>query len=321
MHLFAMIFPGQGVQKTGMLTTLTHSHPIIKKTFDESSGALGYNLLKLIQYDPQKKLNQSEFTQPAILTTSVAIYRLWLHKQGSLPYVMAGNSLGEYSALVCANVIQLYDAIKLVAFRGKLMQKLVHNTPIAMSAIIGLNKETVINICKIQSKNQIVDPSNFNSLDHIVISGHKEAVERTGIACKKAGAKYILPISVSIPSHCRLMKPAKKKLIHVLKKINFNKPICPIVNNINVKCEFSKKNICNALLKQLTQPVRWHESIEYMILKGVSLILEVGPDSTLTKINKKNIFLKSISLNNKINFLKALKLTQHNHMKIKKKLQ
>lgn len=310
MHLFGMIFPGQGVQKKGMLTALSHTHPIIKKTFDESSGALGYNLLKLIQHDPKKKLNQSEFTQPAILTTSVSIYRLWLHEKGSLPHIMAGNSLGEYSALVCANVITLYDAIKLVKFRGKLMQKLVRNTPVAMSAIIGLNKETVINICKIQSKNQIVDPSNFNTLDHIVISGHKEAVERTSIACKKAGAKYILPISVSISSHCRLMKPAKKKLMHVLKKINFSKPICPIINNINVKCETSKKNICNALSKQLTKPVRWHEIIEYMIFKGVSLMLEVGPYSTLTKINKKNILLKSISLHNRTNFLKALKLTE-----------
>jgi len=172
MHLFAMIFPGQGVQKKGMLTSLLYNHPIIKKTFDESSRALGYNLLKLIQYDPKKKLHQSEFTQPAILTTSVAIYRLWLHKKGSFPHFMAGNSLGEYSALVCANVIKLYDAIKLVEFRGQLMQKLVRNTPVSMLAIIGLNKETVIDICKIQSKSQIVYPSNFNSLDHIVISGH-----------------------------------------------------------------------------------------------------------------------------------------------------
>ncbi|CAL4043267.1 ACP S-malonyltransferase [Buchnera aphidicola] len=321
MNLFSMIFPGQGIQKKGMLTAELVNHPIIVKTFNESSCALGYDVLKLIKNDTKKKLNKSEFAQPAILTVSVAIYRLWIYKQGPLPFMMAGHSLGEYSALVCSNVIQLYDAVKLVQFRGKLMQRLVHHIPVAMLAIIGLNKEQIINICKIHKKNSIVDLSNFNSLDHIVISGHKEAVERTGTYCKKAGAKYVLPLAISTAAHCSLMHPAKKKLMNALKNIQFNTPICPIVNNADVKCEFSKRNICNALTKQLTKPVRWHESIEYMVKKGVSLILEVGPTSILTNINKRNIFLESISLHNKKNFLKALKLIKTKNMKIKKKLQ
>ncbi|MCW5196605.1 ACP S-malonyltransferase [Buchnera aphidicola (Pemphigus obesinymphae)] len=308
--MFSIIFPGQGIKIKGILTSSLCQHPIIKKTFEESSCALGYDLFELIKNDPKKKLNQSEFLQPAILSISVAIYRLWRYKKGPIPFIMAGNSLGEYSALVCSNVITLHDAIKLVEFRGKLMQRSVNNIPVAMSAIIGLNKEKIIDICKIHGKNEIVEPSNFNSLNHIVISGHKEAVEKASIACKKYGAKYILPLSVNIASHCQLMQPAKKKLMHILNNIKFNKPTCPIINNIDVKCESSKKKICIALLKQLTKPVRWHESIEYMVKKGVSLILEAGPNSTLTNINKRNFFLEAISLHNKTNFLKALKLTK-----------
>ncbi|CAL4322825.1 ACP S-malonyltransferase [Buchnera aphidicola] len=310
MRIFSIIFPGQSIKIKGILASSLYQHPIIKKTFEESSYALGYDLFKLIKNDPKKKLNQSEFSQPTILSISVAIYRLWRHKKGPKPFIMAGNSLGEYSALVCAKVITLHDAIKLVKFRGKLMQQLVHNIPVAMSAIIGLNKEKIIDICKIYNTNKVVEPSNFNSLNHIVISGHKEAVEKTSVACKKYGAKHIFPLSVNIAAHCKLMQPAKEKMMYILNNIKFNEPTCPIINNIDVKCESSKKKICEALLKQLTKPVRWHESIEYMIKKGVSLILEAGPNSTLTNINKRNFFLEAISLHNRKNFLKALKLTK-----------
>ncbi|WP_343191987.1 ACP S-malonyltransferase [Buchnera aphidicola] len=305
MNLFAMIFPGQGIQKKNMLNELSLQDTIVKNTFNESSSAVGYNLWKLIKNDTNNQLNYSEFIQPAILTTSVAIYRLWIDKHGYFPDIMAGNSLGEYSALVCANAISLYDSAKLVQFRGKLMQKIIRYKQVAMSAIIGLDKKKVIDICNQQKKNQIVDPSNFNTLNQTVISGNKSAVERVGIDCKKSGATHVIPLNINIAAHCRLMIPAANKLSRFIKKIHFNKPTCPVINNIDVKCEFSKKKICKALVKQLSYPVRWYEIIDFIKLQGIKLILEVGSSSILTKLNINNISITSIALNNSSNFLTA----------------
>ncbi|MCR1566951.1 ACP S-malonyltransferase, partial [Mixta sp.] len=201
MTQFAMVFPGQGSQTVGMLAELAAENPIIEATFKEASDALGYDLWQLTQQGPAEELNKTWQTQPALLAASVAIYRLWQQKGGQMPTMMAGHSLGEYSALVCAGVIDFADAIKLVELRGKLMQEAVPAGTGAMQAIIGLDDAAIQQACEEAAQGQVVSPVNFNSPGQVVIAGHKEAVERAGAACKAAGAKRALPLPVSVPSH------------------------------------------------------------------------------------------------------------------------
>jgi len=298
MKQFAMIFPGQGFQNLTNIILLAHRNIVIKKTFDESSEYLQYNLFKLIQNTPITKLYQNEFIESVIITISVAIYRLWNTLQGKIPFIVAGNSLGEYSALVCANVLNLEDTLKLVKFRSELMKKIIKNKKTSMQVIIGLNKEIVANICHNQKKNQIVSPSNFNTENQIIISGDAEAVKRASIACKKAGAKYTFLLPVNVASHCSLMKPAETMLLNRLQNINFKPPIYQILNNVDVKCEWSKEKIIDALVRQMSHPVRWQEIIEFMVSKKVNLILEMGSNGTLSNMYKTNTHFQSIVLNN-----------------------
>jgi len=309
MNRFSMIFPGQGFQKFTNIINLSNTHSIIKNTFEEVSEYLKHNLLLLIKDIPVKKLYNSKFIESIIITTSVSIYRLWIELKGKAPFIVAGNSLGEYSALICSNVLTLKDTIKLIQFRSQLMKETVKNKKTAMQAIIGLDKKTVIDICKKQTYNKIVTVSNFNTLDQIVISGDQDAVKKASIACKLAGAQHTHMLPINVASHCSLMKSAEKSLFNKLKKINFKKPMYPILNNVDVKCESSKKKIVDALVRQISNPVRWQEIIEYMISKKIILILEAGSNAILTKMHKKNSTLKSIVLNNEKNFYKALSLT------------
>ncbi|MEY4922728.1 MAG: S-malonyltransferase [Pseudomonadota bacterium] len=284
---FAMIFPGQGSQSVGMLADLAAQFPIVEVTFNEASSVLGYDLWQLVQQGPTEELNKTWQTQPALLTVSVAIWRVWQHKGGKLPALMAGHSLGEYSALVCAGVLDFKQAVGLVQLRGKLMQEAVPEGFGAMSAIIGLDNESIAKACEESAQGQIVSPVNFNSPGQVVIAGNKEAVERAGAACKVAGAKRALPLPVSVPSHCALMKPAADKLAEALKYIEFKVPVFPVVNNVDVKAEVLPEAIRSALVRQLYNPVRWTESIEFIAAEGVELLLEVGPGKVLTGLTRR----------------------------------
>ncbi|EKN4110258.1 ACP S-malonyltransferase [Yersinia enterocolitica] len=287
MSKFAMVFPGQGSQSLGMLADLAAQFPIVEETFSEASSVLGYDLWQLVQQGPAEELNKTWQTQPALLTASVAIWRVWQHQGGKLPTMMAGHSLGEYSALVCAGVLDFKQAVRLVELRGKLMQEAVPEGTGAMYAIIGLDNDSIAKACEESALGQVVSPVNFNSPGQVVIAGNKEAVERAGAACKALGAKRALPLPVSVPSHCALMKPAADKLAVALEEIEFQAPLFPVVNNVDVKTEVSPEAIRSALVRQLYNPVRWTESVEFIAAEGVELLLEVGPGKVLTGLTKR----------------------------------
>jgi len=287
MTQLAFVFPGQGSQTVGMLSELAASYPQVEATFREASDALGYDLWQLVSNGPAEELNKTWQTQPALLAASVAIYRVWQQQGGKQPALMAGHSLGEYSALVCAGVLDFADAIKLVELRGKLMQEAVPEGTGAMQAIIGLDDAAIRKACEESAQGQVVSPVNFNSPGQVVIAGNKEAVERAGAACKAAGAKRALPLPVSVPSHCALMKPAADKLAVALENITFNAPSVPVVNNVDVKCESDAAAIRHALVRQLYSPVRWTESVEFIASQGVTQLLEMGPGKVLTGLTKR----------------------------------
>lgn len=287
MTTFAMVFPGQGSQSVGMLADLAQQFPIVEQTFAEASAVLGYDLWALVQQGPAEDLNKTWQTQPALLTASVAIWRVWQEKNGAMPVVMAGHSLGEYSALVCAGVMDFKDAVRLVELRGKLMQEAVPEGTGAMAAIIGLDNDSIAKACAESAEGQVVAPVNFNSPGQVVIAGNKEAVERAGAACKAAGAKRALPLPVSVPSHCALMKPAADKLAVALQEITFNAPRIPVINNVDVAAESDADAIRSALVRQLYSPVRWTETVESMSAKGVAHLLEMGPGKVLTGLTKR----------------------------------
>ncbi|CUY40245.1 ACP S-malonyltransferase [Serratia marcescens] len=287
MTQFAFVFPGQGSQTVGMLAELAAQFPIVEETFGEASSALGYDLWQLVQQGPAEELNKTWQTQPALLAASVAIFRVWQQQGGKSPALMAGHSLGEYSALVCAGVLDFKAAIRLVELRGKLMQEAVPEGTGAMYAIIGLDNDAIAKACEESAQGQVVSPVNFNSPGQVVIAGNKEAVERAGVACKAAGAKRALPLPVSVPSHCALMKPAADKLAVALQNITFNAPQVPVVNNVDVRTENDPEAIRSALVRQLYSPVRWTESVEFIAAQGVTSLLEVGPGKVLTGLTKR----------------------------------
>ncbi|EPA0703894.1 ACP S-malonyltransferase [Serratia marcescens] len=287
MTQFAFVFPGQGSQTVGMLAELAAQFPIVEETFGEASSTLGYDLWQLVQQGPAEELNKTWQTQPALLAASVAIFRVWQQQGGKAPALMAGHSLGEYSALVCAGVLDFKAAIRLVELRGKLMQEAVPEGTGAMYAIIGLDNDAIAKACEESAQGQVVSPVNFNSPGQVVIAGNKEAVERAGAACKAAGAKRALPLPVSVPSHCALMKPAADKLAVALQDITFNAPQVPVVNNVDVRTENDPEAIRSALVRQLYSPVRWTESVEFIAAQGVTSLLEVGPGKVLTGLTKR----------------------------------
>ena len=310
MTKFAMVFPGQGSQAVGMLKDLAENYSVVKSTFDEASQVLGYDLWTLVQDGPADELNKTWQTQPALLAASVAIYRVWQSINGPQPEFMAGHSLGEYSALVCAGVIDFKDAIKLVELRGKLMQEAVPSGTGAMFAIIGLDNESIQKACEQAAQGQVVAPVNFNSPGQVVIAGNKEAVERAGALCKEAGAKRALPLAVSVPSHCALMKPAADKLATTLNNMTFNAPQFAVINNVDVKVESSAANIKAALIAQLYSPVRWTETVEEMAKQGVTQLVEMGPGKVLTGLTKRIVdSLSACAVNDKASLDVAIENT------------
>ena len=289
----AFVFPGQGSQSIGMLNAFYESYPQIKKTYDQASSVLDYDLWDIITFGPGEKLNSTDVTQPAMLAAGVAIWSLWNEKNGKQPSMMAGHSLGEYTALVCAGVIEFKQAIKLVSSRGKYMQEAVPKGTGAMAAILGLDDDSVREVCSAAStadtdgNKKVVAAVNFNSPGQVVIAGHTHAVEMATKKAKENGAKRAIILPVSVPSHCPLMKPAADKLAADLQAITFSVPSIPVINNVDVKTETSADAIKEALVRQLYQPVRWVEIVQSMVSQGVDHILECGPGKVLWGLNKR----------------------------------
>ena len=298
----AFVFPGQGSQSLAMLADFADQETVIN-TFKEASDALGYDLWQLIQQGPVEKLNQTQITQPALLTASVAIWRLW-HQQSQLtPKYLAGHSLGEYSALVCAGVLSLADAVKLVEKRGLYMQASVPAGTGAMYAIIGLADDAIIAACQQAEQGEVVSAVNFNSPGQVVIAGSKAAVERAAQLCKDAGAKRALPLPVSVPSHCALMKDAADKLANTFNDVTFNEPTIVVINNVDVAIETSVDAIKNALIRQLYSPVRWTETVQFLAAQGVENAVEAGPGKVLQGLIKridKSINCQSVNDSNSL---------------------
>lgn len=287
MTQFAITFPGQGSQSVGMLAEMAAEYPVVKATFDEASKVLGYDLFELVMNGPAEELNKTWRTQPALLTSSVALWRVWQQLGGKTPSVMAGHSLGEYSALVCAGALEFTDAVKLVELRGLAMQDAVPAGVGAMSAIIGLENDVIAENCAKAAQDQVVAPVNFNSPGQVVIAGHKEAVERANVLMKESGAKRALPLPVSVPSHCALMKPAAEKLAAALAGITVSAPVIPVINNVDVVAESEPAQIKEALVRQLFSPVRWTDTVASMAESGVELALEMGPGKVLSGLAKR----------------------------------
>ncbi|KAF7786531.1 [acyl-carrier-protein] S-malonyltransferase [Pseudoalteromonas rubra] len=283
----ALLFPGQGSQSVGMLAELLETSQVVQDTFAEASAALGYDLAKLVVDGPESELNETHRTQPALLTASVAIFRQWQTEQVDAELVLAGHSLGEYSALVCAGVLDLATAVKLVEKRGLYMQQAVPAGTGSMAAIIGLDDDVIATICAEQAEQQVVAPVNYNSPGQVVIAGHKEAVERASAACKEAGAKRALPLAVSVPSHCALMKPAAQQLAADLAEIEFSAPTFPVINNVDVAQQQSGEAIKDALVRQLYSPVRWTETVQQLAKEGITQAYEFGPGKVLTGLAKR----------------------------------
>ena len=308
-HL-AFVFPGQGSQTVAMLSDF-YENETVQNTFKEASDALGYDLWQLVAQGPVEKLNQTNFTQPALLTASVALWRVWQNESDVIPAILAGHSLGEYSALVCAGVISLTDAVKLVEKRGEYMQACVPAGVGAMAAVIGLDDQAIIDACKQAQADEVVAAVNFNSPGQVVIAGHKDAVERAGVLCKAAGAKRVLPLPVSVPSHCALMSDAADKLAIELENITFNKPMINVINNVDVAIEVSSEAIKAALIKQLYSPVRWSETITQLGEQGIIKMVELGPGKVLQGLVKRiNKGISCVSLNTEDTLIKAKELTQ-----------
>ncbi|WP_251359905.1 ACP S-malonyltransferase [Kangiella sp. TOML190] len=283
----AFIFPGQGSQSVGMLADIAAEHPIIENTFAKASEALGYDLWALVQKDEEGKLSQTEFTQPALLTASIALWRLWDQQGKPMPDFLAGHSLGEYSALVAAEVLSLADAVKLVEARGQFMQQAVPAGTGKMAAIIGLDDDKIRQACAETAQDEVVEAVNYNSPGQVVIAGSAAAVERAMEACKEAGAKRALPLPVSVPSHCALMKPAAEKLAVMLDSTEFSEPKVPVINNVDVVSETSPQAIKAALVRQLFSPVRWTETVQHLAAQDVETLYECGPGNVLSGLAKR----------------------------------
>lgn len=309
MSKLAFVFPGQGSQSIGMLADLAAEHALIKTTFDEASGALGLDLWALAQNGPEAELGHTENTQPVLLTAGIAVFRAWQAAGGKAPDYLAGHSLGEYTALVAAGVISLADGVKLVAERGRLMQQAVPAGEGAMAAILGLDDEVVRQCCADAASAGVVEAVNFNAPGQVVIAGSTAAVATAIEKLKAAGAKRALPLPVSVPSHCALMKPAAEKLKIALAAVTFNAPVIPVVQNVDARIKTDAAAMREALVQQLYCPVLWVKSVEALAALGVTRVLECGPGKVLCGLNKRIVKdVECVSLENAESFRAALAL-------------
>ncbi len=286
---YACVFPGQGSQSVGMLAELAEAYPVVTELFSKASDVLGYDLWKVVQEGPAEKLNQTEVTQPAMLTAGVSVYEILKEKTGKEPEIMAGHSLGEYTALVCAGSIPFEDAVKLVSQRGKLMQEAVPEGVGAMAAIIGLEDDVLKDICKTASDdNFAVQAVNFNSPGQVVIAGNIQAVETAMAMAKDAGAKRAIKLPVSVPSHSKLMEEAAVKLADFMKEeIKVKKSVIPVIQNVAAKSHARPSDITKSLVKQLHNPVLWVDTVNNLVAEGVGATIECGPGKVLAGLNKR----------------------------------
>lgn len=283
---FALVFPGQGSQSVGMMNAYGDS-PVVRQTFDQASAALGRDLWQLVAEGPAEALNQTVNTQPLMLTAGVAVFRLWQEKGGPLPKLVAGHSLGEYSALVAAGVLELKDAVPLVELRAKAMQEAVPAGEGAMAAIMGLDAESIKAVCAESALGQVVQAVNFNSPEQTVIAGNAAAVQRAADGCKAKGAKRAIMLPVSAPFHCSLMQPAAEKLKARLASLSLNTPRIAVVNNVDVAIVNDADQIKDALVRQAAAPVRWVETMQAMQAAGVTQVVECGPGKVLSGVAKR----------------------------------
>lgn len=279
----AFVFPGQGSQTVGMLAEIAEQHAVIKETFSEASDALGYDMWDLVQNGEQEALNLTETTQPVLLTSSVALWRAWQQQTDKMPSLMAGHSLGEFSALVCAGALTFTDAVKLVRSRGQFMQTAVPVGEGTMAAVLGLDDQAIIEICD-QAGAEAV---NFNSPGQVVIAGKVAAVESAVEACKAAGAKRAMVLSVSAPFHTSLMKPAGEKLAEELANLTVESPTIPVVHNVHAKTESDPQSIRELLVEQIYSPVKWVGCVETMVGQGIEKTVECGPGKVLGGLNRR----------------------------------
>lgn len=287
MNNLAFIFPGQGSQKVGMLADAAAEFPIIQETFQQASNVLGYDLWALIQNGPQEELNLTERTQPMLLTASVALWRAWQQKNGSQPELMAGHSLGEWSALVCAEVVAFEDAVKLVQLRGKYMQEAVPAGVGSMAAIIGLDDAAIVEACNQAAEDEVVSAVNFNSPGQVVIAGNVGAVDRACALCKEKGAKRAQLLAVSAPFHSALLKPAADRLAEDIAGITFSAPVIPVVHNVNATTQTDPEAIKALMIEQIYHPVLWVECMSSLINQGVDTCVECGPGKVLSGLTKR----------------------------------
>jgi len=285
---FAFVFPGQGSQSVGMLNSISE-RPEVRATLQEASEALGEDVAKLIAEGPAEALSLTTNTQPVMLTAGVAFYRAWLAAGGPKPNVMAGHSLGEYSALVAAGVISFKDAVPLVRFRAEAMQSAVPVGTGGMAAILGLDDATVIQVCAKASaaSGGVVEAVNFNAPGQVVIAGSSDAVTKACELLKAAGAKRALPLPVSAPFHSSLLQPASEKLKGYLVNIEFKAPTISVINNVDVEILNDPVAIKDALVRQAAMPVRWQETIQAMATQGITQVVECGPGKVLAGLTKR----------------------------------
>lgn len=286
-YTLAYVFPGQGSQSVGMLADLAAAHPVVGETFAEASDVLGYDLWQLTQDGPEAQLNQTDRTQPAMLAAGVAVWRVLAQATDKRPAMLAGHSLGEYSALVCAGVLEFSAAVKLVESRARFMQEAVPAGAGAMAAILGLDDDAVREVCRQAAEGEVVEPVNFNAPGQVVIAGGAAAVERAVAQAKAAGARRAVPLPVSVPSHCSLMQPAAEALSAELARSDLRPPSIDVIHNVDVHAHSDVNEIRELLARQLHNPVRWVETIQHMQAEGVTRLIECGPGKVLAGLNKR----------------------------------
>jgi len=283
----AFVFPGQGSQSLGMLAELGSEYAVVKSTFDEASAGAGIDLWKLSQEGPEEALNSTQNTQPALLAADVAVWRVWVERGGVMPVVLAGHSLGEYAALVCAGVLGLHDAAHLVAERGNLMQVAVPPGVGAMAAILGGDDAQIANVCIEVANGEVVAPVNYNAPGQLVIAGNAAAVDRAIARLAELGVRKAVKLAVSVPSHCALMRDAADALAKKFDAISWSTPKVPVIQNVDAKSFDTVEDIRGALARQLYSPVRWTESVQQLATRGVTRVAECGPGKVLTGLLKR----------------------------------
>jgi len=303
----AFVFPGQGSQSVGMLSELAAEYVVVKDTFDEASDVFGRDMWQLAKEGPQADLGKTEITQPIMLIAGVAAWRAWCQASDVRPSMMAGHSLGEYTAYVCSGAISLASGVSLVKTRGELMRDACPDGAGKMAAIIGMDDEAIIDVCKKAEQGEVVQAVNFNTPGQVVIAGHSTAVDRAIELAKAAGAKKALPLAVSVPCHSALMQPASESLAEALNQTEFSVPDVPVVNNVDAKIETNPEIIRQKLITQLYSPVLWVDSVQTIVDAGIDTVIECGPGKVLSGMNKRiHRKLGVISLQDPASFAKAI---------------